>query len=278
MNAQTGGYTIKSVTGLTRRDLLAPFFILTFVITWGLGAFAILLPVQFQAQFGDLTDTSPMYFLAVAAPTLSATLLTLAREGRAGLGALYARLARWRFGVHWYALVLVGIPALGWLVSRITGSEPLKDVDGQTQFLWLMFFLLISGPLGEELGWRGFALPRLLRRFSPFVASLILGALWGVWHLPAFFLGDMVQARLSLPMFLLSAPCLSLLVTWVFLHTGGSVLITVLIHYMVNACASILGVQLPALTVVMLVGAILVLALDRRLGWFQAPDLARRTI
>src|SRR5574337_857223 len=70
------------------------------------------------------------------------------------------------------------------------------------QFLWLLFYLLTTGPLGEELGWRGFALPRLLKRFNPFVASLVLGAIWGVWHLPSFYLAGMVQARLALPIFI----------------------------------------------------------------------------
>lgn len=252
-----------------RTDSLGLFFILTFSITWGLGAFAILLPGQFEALFGKLTETHPLYYVAVAAPTISATILTLARKGWSDLVALYARLVRWRFGVQWYALVLIGIPVLGWLASQVTGADPLKQTSNPIQFIWLLFYLLITGPLGEELGWRGFALPRLLERFNPFIASLILGAIWGVWHLPSFFLAGMVQARLSLPIFVLFAPCLSILVTWAFQHAGGSVLITVLIHYMVNFSASILGVPLPAIAVVMLVAAVLVLALDKGFGWFQ---------
>ena len=253
------------------RDSLVPFFILTFAITWGLGAIAILLPGQFEALFGKLTDTHPLYFVAVAAPTISATLLTLASEGKPGLAALYARLIRWRFGLRWYGLVLIGIPALGWLVSRFTGSHPLKEAGTTQQFAWLLVYLLITGPLGEELGWRGFALPRLLKRFNPFAASLILGFIWGVWHLPSFFLGGMVQAGLSLPIFLLLAPCLAILATWAFQHTGGSVLITVLIHYMVNFSGAILGVPLPAQAIVMLAAAVLVLALDKGIGWFRNP-------
>jgi hypothetical protein len=98
-----------------RTDALVPFFLLTYAITWGLAAFAMLLPAQFQALFGELTEFSPIYFLAVAAPTISATVLTLLREGLTGLGALYARLVRWRFGIKWYALVLIAVPVAGWL-------------------------------------------------------------------------------------------------------------------------------------------------------------------
>jgi membrane protease YdiL (CAAX protease family) len=248
---------------------LIAFFTLTFAITWGVGALAIFLPGQFRDLFGELTDSSPVYFLAVAAPTISATLVTWVGEGRAGLAALYARLIRWRFGIRWYALVLIGIPALGWLVSRLAGPTPLEDVSTPAILFALLLNLLISGPLGEELGWRGFALPRLLKQFSPLVASLILGAIWGVWHLPSFFLSGMVQSGLSLPIFLLCAPCLSILITWVFEHTGESVLITVLFHYMVNFSASIIGAPLPAIALTMLVGVVLVLALDKRLGWFR---------
>ena len=260
---------MNKLTNWIKGHQIIVFFILTFVITWGLGALAIFLPGQFRNLFGELTDTNPVYFLAVAAPTISATFVTWVWEGWAGLVALYARLIRWRFGVQWYALVLIGIPALGWLVSRLAGPAPLKDVSTPAVFFALLLNLLISGPLGEELGWRGFALPRLLKQFSPFVASLILGAIWGVWHLPSFFLSGLVQSNLSLPIFLLFTPCLSILITWVFKHTSGSVLITVMFHYMVNFSASIIGAPLSAIALTMLVGVVLVLALDKRLGWFR---------
>jgi membrane protease YdiL (CAAX protease family) len=263
---------------IQQRDLLIPFFLLTFLITWGLGAFAIFLPTQFQALVGELTDTSPMYFLATAAPTISATILTFAQGGWNDLGSLYGRLVRWRFGLKWYALVLLGVPAMGWIATRVTGASPLKETTTTAEFLLLMFYLLITGPLCEELGWRGFALPRLLKRFSPFTASLILGVIWGVWHLPSFFVGGMVQAGLSLPLFLLNAIFLSIFVTWVFLHTGGSVFITILVHYTVNICATIIGVTLPTLCALLLIANILVLILDKQFSWFQPQSFDHHAI
>lgn len=257
-----------------RKVSLLPFFLLTFVITWGLGAFAIFLPAQLQALVGELTDTSPIYFLAIAAPTISATILTFAWDGWSGLRSLYARLIRWRFGLKWYALVLVGIPVLGWIAALLTESNPLKETGNLTQLLWLLFYVLITGPLCEELGWRGYALPRLLERFSPFTASLVLGTIWGVWHLPSFFVSGMVQKGMSLVIFVLYTPCLSILMTWVFQHTRGSVLSAVMIHCMVNFCATILGVTLPTLGIMLLTGSILVLVFDKQFGWFQpsCPD------
>jgi uncharacterized protein len=252
---------------------LTAFFVLTFAITWGIGAFAIFLPAQFRNLFGEISDTHPLYYIAVAAPTISASILALAWEGWHGLGDLFKRLLRWRFGIHWYALVLVGLPALGWLITRLTGSHPLKDISTPALLLALLFNLLVTGPLGEELGWRGFALPRLLQRFSPFKASLILGAIWGIWHLPSFYVSAMVQAEISLPLFLLNALCLSFLASWLFMNTGGSVLITVLLHYMVNFCVSVLGVPLPAFTALMLAAVIAVVVLDKRVAWFWEPSI-----
>lgn len=255
-----------------RRNVLVLFFLLTFLITWGIGALAILLPEKMRELFGELNDTSPIYFLAIAAPTISATILSLAQDGWTGLRSLFARLTIWRFSLKWYALVLVGIPSVGWVAARIVAAHPLKPTQTTTQVLWLIFYILVTGPLCEEPGWRGFALPRLLNRFTPFTASLILGAIWGVWHLPSFFVSGMVQAGMSLPLFLLNALLLSFFVTWVFRHTGGSVLITVLIHFMVNICASVIGVTIPALAALLLAVDILILVFDKQAGWFEPTD------
>jgi membrane protease YdiL (CAAX protease family) len=241
---------MNKITDWIKRHQIAAFFLLTFLITWGFGALAIFLPAQFQALFGELTDTSPIYFLAIAAPTISATIMTFARDGWNGLRSLYARLIRWRFGIQWYALVLIGIPVLGWIAARFTESNPLKETNNLTQFLWLLFYLLITGPLCEELGWRGFALPRLLKRFSPFTASLALGVIWGVWHLPSFFVSGMVQNGLS----------------------------AVMIHYMANICATILGVTLPTLGIILLTGSILVIVFDKQFGWFQKVNSRTRVM
>ena len=93
---------------------------------------------------------------------------------------------------------------------------------------------LDPGALGEELGWRGFALPRLLERLSPVWASLGLGTIWFVWHLPAFFVAGTPQDALSLPAFGVSALSLSVLATWLFQNSGGSVLPSLLMHLTAN--------------------------------------------
>jgi hypothetical protein len=263
-----------SISIMTRRPIrikehqIVVFCLLTFAITWGLGACAIVFPARFRALFGELTGSHPLYILAVAAPTIAAIILTLAWEGWSGLRGLWASLTRWRFGLQWYAFALIVIPVLGWLTSRVADADPKYDLSTPTLVAAALLNLLI-GPLGEELGWRGYALPRLLRRFNPCAASLILGAIWGLWHLPSFFVSSLVQADLSLPIFLVGALCLSIIATWLFQHTGGSVLITVLLHYTVNFSMSVLGAPFSAFMLVLLVLALAVLALDRGFGWFR---------
>ncbi len=213
--------------------------------------------------------SSPVFVLAVAAPTISATIITYMLSRWTGLGDLYSRIVRWRFGVQWYALVVIGVPLIGYVVSRLA-AEPVR-YDLSTPLLVLTFLLgqLILGPLGEELGWRGFALPRLLQRFSPLGASLLLGAIWGVWHLPSFFVSSLVQSSLTIPLFLFGALCMSILATWLYLHTGGSVLITVLFHLAFNAALNAFGASFAGFTLALAACAVLVVLLDRQLGWWR---------
>ena len=159
---------------------LITFFVLTYLITWGIAVLLFLLPGPFEAIFGPMSMSSPIFVVAVAAPTISATILTYICRRWPGLRALYAGLVRWRFGLQWYALVLIGIPLIGYLVGRLSADRPRADLSTPLLVVSFLVGQFILGPLGEELGWRGFALPRLLQRFSPLAASLILGVVWGV--------------------------------------------------------------------------------------------------
>jgi membrane protease YdiL (CAAX protease family) len=266
-------FLIKKLTDWIKCHQIAAFFIITFMITWGIGGFAIFLPEQFRAIFGEISDKHPLYYIAVASPTISASILTLGLEGWQGLGHLFKRLIRWRFAIHWYVLVILGLPLSSWLITLLTGSHPLKDISSPVLLFTFLLNLLITGPLGEELGWRGYALPRLLAWLSPFTAALILGIIWGVWHLPSFYVSAMVQFGVSIPLFLLNAICLSFLACWFFIKTGGSVLITVLLHYFANFCLSVLGVPTLAFTMLTLAAALAMVALDKRFAWFKKPIL-----
>jgi membrane protease YdiL (CAAX protease family) len=153
---------------------------------------------------------------------------------------------RWRVGWRWYGVVLLGPAAFAALVAGLgtllgggwDEGNPL--VFTGSDWAALPIFLLVAAltdGLGEELGWRGFALPRLLSRQTPLVASLVLGAVWAAWHLPLVWTpGATLYQR---PLWLLVADLMAkaMIFTWVFLHTRGSVLIAVLLHASMNVFA-----------------------------------------
>jgi hypothetical protein len=222
---------------LGRAPLLS-FFAIVFGITWGLGLVALLARDWVDTHLGPITASHPAFIVAVYAPSLTAIGLTALIEGRSGLKVLLGRLAPWSVRWHWSALVLIGLPASAIAVSRIVGpAEGHTDhAVGITALLAaaLPALVLDPGPLGEELGWRGFALPRLLERWSPITASLVLGLIWGVWHLPGFLQPGLAQSGFPVPVFFLGIVAMSLLASWLYLASGGSVVLPFLLHWVGN--------------------------------------------
>jgi len=97
---------------------------------------------------------------------------------------------------------------------------------------------------GEELGWRGFALPRLLEARTPLNAAIVLGLIWFAWHLPTFFISTLSQSQLPIALFCVNSIALSILMTWVYLRTAGDLFAMILIHTMANWCGAI-GIPFP---------------------------------
>jgi uncharacterized protein len=261
---------------------LVVFFVLTFAITWGLGACYALFPVRFEALFGEISNTNPLFLVAVYAPSVSALIVTGYTRGVSGLRELLSRLLRWRVGLKWYLTVFLGVPLLllgSAALSAWFSGESLKlgPKDWQLALYALLVQLVTDpGPLGEELGWRGFALPRLLERWSALSASLILGVIWGLWHLPAFFISGLPQSHFSLPAFLVGTVALSVLMTWVFQNTRGSVLIAVLIHWLFNGSDLPRG-SFPAVAGVLTLAAIMVVVVSGPTHLSRAPHGSGRS-
>jgi len=216
------------------------FFPLAIAITWG-----IVLP--------GLAPDSPLNLVAIWGPGLAAIGITLVTEGGAGLRQLFKPLGQWRVGVQWY-LVALFLPALIWLIAR--GIDLLL---GQTyeltsllasfgpngaQMLPVLIIFSLPNALGEELGWRGFALPRLNIRYGPLIASLVIGFGWGLWH-TAFWRSQGLSAEIPYLWFYLLAG--SFVFTWLYLQSGGSLLITWLYHVATTATSYLLP-PLPTLT------------------------------
>ena len=201
------------------------FFVLTFGITWGLqlpGVFA-----QRGIFPGDPKVYLPFVALGALGPLLAATWLSFREGGRAGVNRLYAPLLRWRVHWGWYAVALALPGALLTLVLSLLNQA---GRQGPIAYLpaagGVVFGLVMS--LVEEVGWRGYALPRLRARWGAFAASALLGVLWCLWHIP-MFLGLGVPLDLG-PILLLYFVGASLFMTWIYDGTQGSLLLIVLAH------------------------------------------------
>lgn len=213
---------------------LVLFFILTFSLTWGIAALVILFPEQTTALFGELSISNPLFILAVYSPGIVGTLLVWQTYGTNGLAKFFRRLTLWRGPWQGYVFILLGIPAIMYIGSVLSGTfgEPFP-FSPWTQALPALALALFLGPI-EEFGWRGFALPILQRRFAPFWAGLILGIIWMIWHIPAFLIGGTPQSAWDFAPYFMGGVALSLILTVLFNDFRGSLLIPVLYHFQLN--------------------------------------------
>jgi membrane protease YdiL (CAAX protease family) len=233
------------VSVLKARPRIA-FFVLTFVIAW-----SIWLPVGLLA---------PKYFLlgvvpGAWAPSVAAILLTGVCEGSAGVRRYLGRLFKWRVGLEWYLIVLFGSAIVAYAAIGIGlafgGSVPALSLPpGVRHGAWLIALpiifvvnIFVGGPLAEDLGWRGYILPKLHERMSTLAASLIVGVIWVVWHAPFFFFaeGRVVVGNVPFVWFALITTAWSILFAWVYVNTE-SILMPVLFHAAINTTLGSLGV------------------------------------
>jgi membrane protease YdiL (CAAX protease family) len=249
------GHRGSRMVRLVRGRPLAAFFVLAFGITW-----AVWVPRAAGVPVGAVGQ------LWTWIPAVAALLAAAFTGGGATVGELGARLVRWRVGWRWYAMVVLGpaifslavAAAYAMLGGSWSDAVP-PALGGETPLALLPLFLLVlfvTDGVGEGVAWRGFALPRLLVRQNALVASLILGALWAAWHLPLVWTEDAPLHGQPIWLLLLNMTAKSVLFTWVFLHTGGSVLLAALFHATTNlfvvspVVAGSGGVALPLLAVV----------------------------
>jgi membrane protease YdiL (CAAX protease family) len=167
-------------------------------------------------------------------PLLMALGLSAYEGGRASVKELLGRFLRWRVHPLWYAVALL-FPLVAVLITSglimVTGA-PRPPFPALGQWLVLpikfLFVILLGGGLWEEIGWRGYALPQLQRRYGALVGSLILGVIWASWHIPQWFIPG--EASGSFPAFVVGVVTLSVLLAWLYNNSGGSLLIVVLAH------------------------------------------------
>jgi membrane protease YdiL (CAAX protease family) len=242
---------------ITRRPLIA-YFALAFAGTW-----LVLLPAALsQGLYGlgllpfAVPEEAAFLLVMLSAytgPLLAAIVVTAAIEGRAGLRRLRSQIGLWRVGLVWWLIALLA-PAAIWLAaySAVLNGLPLLNLIREwplllTAFLPNLLIGLLLPSLGEETGWRGFALPRLQQRYGPVAATLILGTLHSFWHLPAFFTAGLGPfAGPKFVAFLLTGAAATFLYTWLFNNARGSVLIAIFFHSSFNAAANLVGQLIPA--------------------------------
>jgi uncharacterized protein len=231
---------------LASRHPVATYFLAAFVLTW-----AVWVPRALVQQ--GLLDWDWPVLLGKAwtyGPALAAVAATAALAGRHGLRRLGGALVRWRVGWRWYAAVLLGPFALSatamLLHERLTGQPapwPVRQASDLLVFPLLILILAFTDGIGEEVGWRGFALPRLQEWLKPPAASVLIAVVWAAWHLPLLWThGAPLEGR-SFLMVLLQLIPTAILFTWVFNHTQGSVLMAILLH----ATQNLAGPPVPLL-------------------------------
>ena len=209
-----------------------PFLLITFGLAWGIVGLYVFLPEFMGSVFGQLSGSHPLFYLAVYSPAIAAFIL-VARVGRlAGLRRFLGRALLWRCSAAWYAFLIIGIPLIFIGGSALRGNlrtEPFPFASFQS-VLAALFLATIKGPM-EEFGWRGLALPLLQRKFAPLWAGLILGVIWGLWHLPAFLLSGTQQSEWSFAAFFTGCLAISVIATALFNRSHGSILLAAFFHF-----------------------------------------------
>lgn len=268
-----------------KRHQISIFFILTFILSW------------FPWYAGIAPEVMAM------GPSIAAFIIVIIIAGKSGLLDLLRPFGRWRVGFNWWIIAIFG-PAVLYLIGLgvhlLLGGEapPFTMIRAELNLIPLYLVMVVlmpwNGPVGEEFGWRGFALPRLQNKYSPLIASLVIGTIWGIWHLPSFFapqgvLSAMVTAvgmAFIIP-YTLGTIANSIFMTWLYNKTNASALIAGIVwHAAINFWAPVLlsdsslvaaqegthlptiepGLYLTVLAVQVVGAAILVIVTKAKLG------------
>lgn len=244
-----------------RNHQLLAFFVLTYAIMFGvMFGYILLRPGQ------PLQPWSLVWFFSIFSPTISGLLISWMIGGVAEVKRLLSGFTRWKVHLGWYfaALFLLVGPLVIAMVYIALGNPAVGLRPGQTisTLLGAVLFNIFSGPLGEEAGWRGFALPRLHAKYNALVSSLILGVIWTCWHIPFFFTTGATQMGIPFPIYLMLVVTVAFYLTWLYNNTKGSLIITVLAHFAYNLSSTLIAGPLslmPAMKFYMTAGPLLFL-------------------
>lgn len=258
---------------------LISFFSLTYAIAFGV-TFAYIA----QRPGESSQSWSPHWFLNAFSPTISALILSWIIGGGSAVKRLLSGFTRWNVGLRWYiaaAYLFLGPLAFALIYAALGNPIPgIKPGMTLSVFLGQIIFTLFSGPLSEEAGWRGFALPHLQSKYNALVSSIILGVVWCCWHIPLFFLPGSSQQSIPFPIYLMLVVTLGIYFTWLYNNTRGSLIITVLAHFSFNVSggfiAGTLGL-LPPMVLYIAAGSMLVLTVIGIVFYFGGKTLSKKS-
>ena len=282
--------TTSSIQAVVRKYPLFSFFAMAYAFSWIMSIPYIL------AQWGILHgDYRIIFVIKSFGPFLAAFIMTSMMEGKEGVLRLRQSIRQVHAGWQWYLFILLGVPTLMLLgIAVMPGAlASFQGFPPHFSVVYLVTFVLIffgGGPLGEEPGWRGFALPRMQSRFGALWGTLLLGVLWTFWHLPDFLTDAqrggpganlVTLLTINLPIFLLMVTAMAVIFTWVFNHTRGSVFISILLHASINTFGVVMALfTAPSVTnsdlpicIAVVVPALLIIVLTRgQLGYQSALE------
>ena len=270
MNIRESAALEKPITAAS----LVPFVLMTFGISWGILALYLFLTDQMTALFGQLTGDHPLFFLAVYAPAIAAFIIILQKAGVGGVQRYLTRLLLWRCSRYWYAFLLIGLPLVfylgaAWKGTLFSDPFPFSSVSALAATLLLG---VIKGPV-EEFGWRGFAQPLLQRKFAPVWAALIIGIVWGFWHLPAFLLSGTQQSAWTFGPFFAGTIAISLIITPLYNASRGSILLAAFMHF--QLMNPIWPDAQPYDTYILIVVAAIIVGLNRQRMFSRVGSVTR---
>ena len=272
------GMKHKGVRGLIGRRPLLFYFLLAYAITW-----IVMVPYTLSSWGVISGDWGAAFILHTFGPAFAAVIVTGAIEGKEGLRDLKDRIRHWRVGWRWLLFIFAVIPALlmaGVVIQpgAFTGFLGVSALDAVRYPLYYFGIWWGGGPFGEEIGWRGFALPRMQPRYGPLSGTLMLGVLWAFWHIEDFLTPAQgggpgtgwATFFANFSIFVLLVLSLAVILTWIFNHTKGSVFAAISAHASVDTpqlalislfpavgvtslnLAALIGFGIPALLIVLL--------------------------